>query len=160
PRQGGTGLDGRAQEALGAGTLAAGHEAGGERAPTRLASAVEPSMLDKIGDDRLVGGDVVEVAEAILQPLERGLERARALFGLPAWEQGREEVARIAQFFRPNAHLVALAGVELFELLGLLDELAAAARELVRRKVFNRRRHPMRLAHPIADLEPGNDVEQ
>src|SRR5581483_802896 len=115
--------------------------------------------------DRGVDGDVVEVAEAVLQVLERGDEGLVPPACVLAIVERGEELGGIAQLLGADAQLVALARGELGELPTALFHLAIAplqlrTRECLDRHIAKRARPVVVRIEPIAGLQPRGDVQR
>src|SRR5262245_25847920 len=116
-------------------------------------------------DEILVDGDVVEIAEAVLQALESGQKILAPLRRALAREQVGEELRSVAQLLRLDTQLVASAHVELRQRLAPLADLAPAPLQLRNGGSFDRQ--VAAIAHeivlrlePLAGLQPCRDVDR
>src|SRR5215472_15903251 len=108
-------------------------------------------------------GDVVEVAERILQAFKRSNEML-APFACPLGrEQRAEEFARIAKLLGLDAQLVTATPIELSERFAFLANLAPAPRQLLECECFDRQVSSIadeivRGLGPQSGLQPGRHV--
>src|SRR5438105_3868837 len=134
------------------------HRAPGEGPPVarqardELALAARELLFDvrlaaELGEQAPADGNVVQLAEVVLDLLERceiGLERRLA-------EAAGERITGVAQALHPDAQLVALVGVLPVDAAGMLERLAMQTLERTRGERRERRRRllPRRLLHPL-----------
>src|SRR6516164_1328911 len=114
--------------------LKSGQKAGGERA-ARVRTLTGDTYCR---DSFFVHGDVVKVAEPILQATESVKKLLAPLHRPPPREQASEELRRVAQLLGLDAELVATGRIELGERFSFLANLPPAACQLLGRENRNR----------------------
>src|SRR3954452_16316239 len=142
------------------GILAPGQHAGRKGA---LAARMAPPGADR-RHALLMYRDIVEVAESVLQALQRRRERLATLGRSPAVEQVAEEFRAITQLLGLDAQLVTASRIEPLQRLAALANLAPAPRQLISREALDR--NVAAIAHevvlrprPFASLQPFGDGE-
>src|SRR5689334_16919764 len=96
----------RENEGLAARFLMSRHET--DREGLGAGARAPPGAADQFAGHLFTHRDVVEVAERILQPLQRRHKRLASLFGAPAREKSGKEVGPVAQFLDCDTQLVPL----------------------------------------------------
>src|ERR1043166_2512107 len=153
----------RSDERLAARFLAPGHEAdreglgAGARAPSGAAHQFAGHLF--------AHRDVIEVAERVLQLLERRHERLAPFLGAPAREKGGEKVGRVAHLLDCDAQLVPLPRLKLAHGAAPFLDLAATTGKLFGRLLSHRPIETpasrfLARVRPGAGLDPRDEVEE
>src|SRR5258708_18034542 len=112
-------------------------QAGGEYASGRAARSTGRRLCNP-GCELLMHGDIVQIAEAILQVFQNGEKTLAMLFDLLSRKHRFVKLRGVPQFFGLDPKLVPRAGIEFCQLSASFPDFLPAARELLTRLDFNR----------------------
>ena len=109
-------------------------------------------------------GDVIQVAERILQLFQPGDESVPPLIGLFAGKNGSEKFRGITHLFGLDPQLMAPARRKLAQMFAALADLLPAALQFVGRGLHDRTlsqrtRKLVPVLRPVAKLDPGRGAE-